>query len=246
MTTASNFAGLIRVTAPTYEPISLGDALLHLRIDASDEDAVTYVTGLLSLARQYCEDFLRRSLMTQTWRLSLKNWPGRDYENWPRFGAFDIDYYYKYNFIRLPMPPLQSVTSVSYRKSDGTTSTMAFANFAVLTGYSYNVEKDFEPGRIVLPYSGVWPPDVLMPGAPIQITYVAGYIPLANDTSPAVGPTFEAWEGYRAVLHAMKLLIAYWYEVRLVGSTGTTEFNYNQPTGEEVTALALLRPHRIF
>ena len=65
---------------------------------------------------------------------------------------------------------------------------MVFANFEVLPGYTYNVLTDFEPGRIVLPYSQIWPPDILMPGAPIQITYVAGYADVATLQSK-----FEGW-----------------------------------------------------
>lgn len=58
---------------PTGEPVSLADAKAWLRIDTSAED--TLVTGLIPAARARVEAATRRLLMTQTWRLSLDDWP---------------------------------------------------------------------------------------------------------------------------------------------------------------------------
>jgi uncharacterized phiE125 gp8 family phage protein len=228
------FAGLVLVTAPVVEPLSLVDAETFLRV-ASDNGGPTdtEITTFITLARQQVETILRRALLTQTWRLSLKNWPGRDYSNVSSL-TLEPDSYYKFNFIKVPLPPLQSVTSVEYMNSDGQTLSMSPANFQVLPGYTYNVLPDFEPGRIVLPFSQIWPTDILMPGAPVQITYVAGYADVA---------TLQAkFEGFSAAIQAMKLIISFWNEERLI----PVEFRRTAvPAGVNFVCEQLLEPYRI-
>jgi uncharacterized phiE125 gp8 family phage protein len=141
-------AGLILklFTAPASEPITTNEAKAHLRIDASDEDNL--ITGYITAARQLCELYARRALVTQTWDLSLEQWPGCDQ-------------------IELPRPPLQSVTSISYIDSNGATSTLASS--------SYIVDTASEPGRVILAYGATWPTVTLRPGPAITVRYVAGY-----------------------------------------------------------------------
>lgn len=199
------YAGLQIVTPPSIEPLQVQDVCSYLRLvpDGGENDAL--VSLLTTTVRKQVETILNRALLTQTWKFSLRNWPGRDYINWPRAFTSEIDQYYKYNYIKVPFPPLQSVTSVTYMRSDGTVGTMVPANFTVVNGFSYNVFNTFEPGRIVLPFAGIWPTDVLMPGAPITVTFVAGYTP----------QTLKNWEGYEATLQAMKLLVSDCWENRI-------------------------------
>jgi hypothetical protein len=94
---------------------------------------------------------------------------------------------------------------------------------------------DFEPGRIVLPYSQIWPTDILMPGAPIRITYVAGYPDLATLQS--------GFEGFGAVIQAMKLLIGFYNENRLL----PLEFRHSAiPAGVKYVVEQVLQPYRIY
>lgn len=137
---------LKRTSAPATEPVTLTEAKAHCRVDISDDD--TLIGTLIQAAREYVEDVVRRSLITQTWRYSLDCWP-------------------KCNEIALPQPPLISVTSVVYYDSDGDSNTFATSE--------YDVDADSEPGRIVLKYGKIWPSEALRPAAPIQITYQAGY-----------------------------------------------------------------------
>lgn len=228
-----NYAGLQLVTAPTAEPLSLQDALDHLRVDQGVDDA--YVTLAITLARQQCETILRRALMTQTWMLSLQNWPGRDYQNWPVSFTSELDIYYKYNYIKIPLPPLQGVTFVKYMNSDGQILCMAFANFTTTVPNGYNVITAFEPGRIVLPFSQIWPTDILMPGAPIQIQFVCGYADLATLQS--------SFEGFASTIHAMKMLISYFYENRVPPAESRKSMI---PAGLQFVVEELLTPYRIY
>lgn len=232
------YAGLQLITPPGSEPLSLTDAEAFLKLESDSGGPVdTLVNALITTARQQCETIMRRALLTQTWKLSLQNFPGRNYQNWPSAQQVtELDLYYKFNHVKLPFPPLQSVTSVNYMDSGGVIHMMvnaAFSGTADITK-SYNVQPDFEPGRIVLPYAGIWPTDVLMPGAPVEITYVAGFADLE---------ALQAWDGFNSVIQAMKMIITFFYENRLT----PLEFRHSAvPAGIKYIVEAILEPYRIF
>lgn len=167
-------------TQVTSEPVSSAEVKLHLRLGSeTTEDSL--LASLISVAREYCEGYTGRGLATQTIEMYLDAFPAED-------------------FIELPKPPLQSVTSVKYKDSAGTETTMTATT-------QYLVDTDSPIGRIVLPYGVTWPSFVPYPMNPIKIKYVAGYY-----TSKPI-PT--------AIKQAMLLLIGHWYENRetvLVGS----------------------------
>ncbi|OPX87737.1 MAG: Phage gp6-like head-tail connector protein [Pelotomaculum sp. PtaB.Bin104] len=144
-------------TQPASEPISLAEAKSHLRVDGTDED--TFIDGLISAAREDCEDFQSRAYITQTWELWLDNWPGSD-------------------CIDIPLPPLQSITSIKYYDTDGTEYTMATVDYFVDTK-SY-------VGRVVLAYGKAWPSTTLRPANGVCIEFVAGYGDAAADLPAAV------------------------------------------------------------
>lgn len=202
---SDTYAGLKLITAPSIEPITIAQAEAYLRLDTDLGGPVdTDIALMITSARRICESTLRRGLLTQTWQLSLKNWPGRDYQNWPSSVNSGFDAYYRYDHIRLPFAAqLQSVVSVQYTDTSGTVFTMPPGNIAG----GYNVDKNFEPGRIVLPFSQIWPTNILLPGAPIQITYACG--------SPDVTTLAATFEGYANTILAMWRLIGYYYENKI-------------------------------
>jgi uncharacterized phiE125 gp8 family phage protein len=73
------------------------------------------------------------------------------------------------DFIKLPFGNLQSVTSVSWKDTDGTETTLT-----ALTDYLVETNGD-GVGRIVLPYGGSWPSGELYPSNPIKIRFVCGW-----------------------------------------------------------------------
>lgn len=205
------FAGLKISVPPTTEPLSLADvnSFLNLQPVGIDTNSDTYLTTIITSVRQHIEvTILRRALLTQTWKLYLRTWPGRSILNFQEYERCD--------YIKLPFPPLQSVT-ISYITSSGATKTVTAVDPPLSTqtqGY-VNVFKDLEPAQIVLPFSGVWPTDILMPGAPITITIVCGYQRL-TDTSPVSGQTILSnWEGFGPTIQAMKMVIADCWENRI-------------------------------
>lgn len=92
----------VQTVAPAAEPLTLAEAKAHLRVDGTDED--TLITALIVAAREQAEAFLRRALITQTWRLDAD-----------RFAAM----------MALAYPPIVSVSSVTYTDIDGNSQTVA-------------------------------------------------------------------------------------------------------------------------
>lgn len=166
------------ITPPAEEPITLQEAKLHLRVDSNDDD--TLITSLITSAREYCEDFLNRALITQTWDLTLDDWPDEDY-------------------IKVPLPPLQSVTSVTYYDTDN--------NATVMDAADYFVDDQSEPGRVHLAYGESWPSTTLRPANGVVVRFVAGYGNAANVP--------------QKIKQAMLMLIGHWYENREASVTGT-------------------------
>ena len=122
----------------------------------SSED--TYLEGLITVARQMVEEYLKRALVEQTWYYHLSNWPNNN------------------DFIYIPLGTLSSVASVTYYDSDG--SSNAFS--AYITDIYSNL------GRVVLDYGETWPTDSLYPSNPITIEYKCGYGDEKTDVPKAI------------------------------------------------------------
>jgi uncharacterized phiE125 gp8 family phage protein len=156
-------------TAPIDGPVEIEEVKSHLRIDSTDEDY--YLQSLINSARNFGEGFQNRAYNTQTWELWLDDFPSDD-------------------FISLPRPPLQSVSSVKYYGTDNTEYTMSSAD--------YFVDSKSEPGRVCLGYGKTWPTTSLRSFNGVCVTYVAGY----------------AGQVPGNIKQAMLLLIGHWYENR--------------------------------
>jgi uncharacterized phiE125 gp8 family phage protein len=157
--------------------------------------------ALITTARETVEAWTRRALFTQTWYLYLDSFPGKDY-------------------IEIPFGNLQSVTSIKYKDTDGTETTMT-----VTTDYLVETNGD-QHGRIVLPYGVSWPSVTLYPSNPITIEFVCGW------TTTALIP--------KSITTAMKFLIAKWYESRGEDIVG------NVTMFEDKTAERLLNTWRLW
>jgi hypothetical protein len=165
--------GLILVTPPAAEPLTLAEAKAHLRIDGTDDDAL--IGDLIAAARQAAEEHTRRALVTQTWRLTLDRFPAKPLPWWDgvRQGA---DVAAAANAIELPRPPLASVTSVTAYDDADTATVMPSAD--------YFVDSDREPGRIVLRSGKTWPTVERVAGG-VEVVFVAGY-GAASDVPEAI------------------------------------------------------------
>jgi uncharacterized phiE125 gp8 family phage protein len=170
---ASTLTGPGLIAPPLIEPISLAELKLHLYVDDTDHDSM--LESILITAREHVENITGRYLLTQTQQYCLSGWPDKDY-------------------IKLPGGNLQSVSSIKWKDTDGTSTTLTLTT-------DYLVERNGAGiGRIVLPYGVSWPSGSLYPSNPITIEYVCGW------TTAALVPY--------AIKAAIKLICADLYEMR--------------------------------
>lgn len=163
---------LTLVTAPAAEPISIDEAKAHARIDVDVDDQL--VEALITTARRTAEALRNEALITQTWKLVLDAFPQGD-------------------TLRIPKPPLQSITHIKYTDEDDNVSTYASG--------SYIVDTDSAPGRVVLRDGESWPGTTLIAANGVEVQFVCGYGDAGGDVP-------------REVRQAMLLLIGHWYENR--------------------------------
>lgn len=160
-------------TAPASEPVTTAEAKAFANVEISSDD--TLIDGYIKAAREYVERVgLARSLMTQTITLKLDMFPETDETP-----------------ILLPQPPVQSVTSISYVDTSGTTQAWSSSR--------YSVDTTSEPCRIVPAWGFSWPGTRYITNA-VTVVYVAGY---AN--AGAVPETIKT---------AIKFLACHWYQNR--------------------------------
>ncbi len=133
------------ITAATALAVSLVEAKLHLRVDASDEDAL--ITTLITAATERAEQETGRAIMPQTWELSLDAFPA---------------------VFELTRIPVASVTSLKYRDVDGVQQTLSDALYELSTA------DDFSAATVAPVYGGTWPTTRDQSNA-VALRYVAGW-----------------------------------------------------------------------
>ena len=156
-------AGITVSTEPTAEPLSLQEVKEYLRVEDSTDERV--VQPLIIAARQFAENYMKRSLMQQTITLFIDALT--DQEEYLHEGmrtAPDLNYYK--NYITLPRSPVQSVTSVKTFDDNDTATTFAATK--------YYVDTTREPARIVLRTGETFPTALRVANA-IEVIYVVGY-----------------------------------------------------------------------
>ncbi len=164
------FSGLTLVVPPAFDPISVADVKAHSRFYAGVEDSL--IAGYIAAATRDCEKICKRAFLPQTWRLALKHFPGRTNGPGLRYTT-GLEVKAKWEYIPIPKPPLVSITSFTYQDTAGVVGNMTQGYGNQVGNYLLDIEP--EPGRLYLPFSGIWPTTILLPGSPIQITYVCGY-----------------------------------------------------------------------
>jgi uncharacterized phiE125 gp8 family phage protein len=161
--------GLTRTVSPGTLAVTLADAKKQCEVADSDTAHDSHITRLIHAATSDVERHTRRALVTQTWRLSLREFPHYSHVNKSR--------------VHLPRPPLQSITSIQYVDDNGNTQT--------LSSSLYQVTADAKPGYIEPAFGESWP--TLRPETveAVSITYLAGYGSEANIPAEFKNVIFE-------------------------------------------------------
>jgi uncharacterized phiE125 gp8 family phage protein len=123
----------------------------------------TYLNTLITAAREHVEEHLWRALITQTWDLYLTSFK---------------------NPIRIPRPPLQSVTHVKYYDTASVQQT--------LSTDVYELDTASEPGFVRLKYGQSWP-TCRGHDDDIVIRFVAGYGDAGSDVPRAIRHAVQLW-----------------------------------------------------
>tara|TARA_R110000744_G_scaffold138706_6_gene249562 strand:+ start:5953 stop:6612 length:660 start_codon:yes stop_codon:yes gene_type:complete len=155
-------AGLNVKTAATTEALTNIQIRDYLRVDQDSELGV--LQQLRKAAREFCEQYTGRVLLTQTLELYLDATDSDD----PLWEGVRIGPYLNFhkNYITLPSTPVVSVTHIKTYDDNDVATTMAASK--------YYVDTVREPARITLRTGETWPSALRVANA-IQIEYVAGY-----------------------------------------------------------------------
>lgn len=148
-----------KITVPaTVEPITLAEARKHLRIEPFgsplEHPDDSYILTLITIAREFCEQYLERALAVQTIQMALDDFPSQS--------------------IPTPLSPTSSITSIIYFDTDNNQQTVATTVYG-LDDYS-------EPNWIVLKAGQRWPL-TNQSANNVKIVMTVGYAP-ANVPSP--------------------------------------------------------------
>lgn len=125
-------------------PVTVDEAVAHLRIDG---DAPDELQSYIAAATEHIQRACGIQLCSASYQLTLDDFPNS-------------------RIIRFPVPPLQSVESVTYHGIDGWQAT--------LDPSSYTVDTATRPGRLMLNTDQVWP--LVNPNAnAVRVNFTAGY-----------------------------------------------------------------------
>src|SRR5215208_5593238 len=135
----------IMTAPPMAEPLSLGEAKLHLRIDGADED--TLISTLIAAARRQVETAAGLVMVTQDWSIFFDRWPASP-------------------IVELALAPIQSIEEVRIYGEDDESSLLDPAH--------YYADTLLRRPRLVLRRDRVWPPPGRVANG-IEIKVRAGY-----------------------------------------------------------------------
>lgn len=186
--------GNVRTSAPAVEPVTADELRTHIRGLTSTMLPDAEADDLIQEARELIEESIGVALITQTWTLSLDNWPLGEERFTEGFSTGSVaDLYARPSTVELPRYPLQSIDSVTTYDEDGDSTAVTVASV-------FDVDTAQVPGRMRLKVGQVWPSALRGTNA-IEVSYVSGYGDAASDV-PA------------ALKRAVKQLAAYLYSQR--------------------------------
>lgn len=158
------------------EPVTLAELKAHCHEDLSDATNDTYMTNLITAAREWCESYTRRSIATQTWSYALESFPIQPY-------------------IYLPRGPVTNVQSIIYININSAFTTLASSNY-IVTGDVESI--------VYLKPNTLWPSTDVAPYN-VFVVYTAGYTTVPQSLKLAIMQLCAFWYEFRlgAVVNAV-------------------------------------------
>jgi uncharacterized phiE125 gp8 family phage protein len=180
---------LTLITPPSVEPLLLTDVKPYLRLDdVTDTSDDSYITSLITVAREYCEEYQHRAYITQTWELAFQKFVIEETDT--------LNNNLQKSIIEIPKGNLQAINSFTYMDTAAVVTTMQ-----PNTDYVVSIRGIL--GRVAPPFGKIFPVCLLYPLDPIVINFTCGY----GDDGTKVP---------QRIKQAMFLLISHWYDNRMV------------------------------
>jgi uncharacterized phiE125 gp8 family phage protein len=141
---------LILVSPPAVEPLTSTEAKARINVGSEVDDAI--MEAYIMASRQSldgADGWLGRALITQTWQAMLDQWS-------TEFADLRIV---------MPLPPIQSISSISYLDPNGVATVVDPASYQLVQG---------QRPYLLPAYGFAWPAVNTRANA-ITITFIAGY-----------------------------------------------------------------------
>jgi len=179
---------------PDRDPVTLEELKANSNITTTADDE--FLATLIQAATDYTEQLTGRILVPRTVDFKCDAFPAWDEAP-----------------IRLPFPPLISITSVKYYDSADTLQTWDASK--------YEIDAKPEYGGLLYPIKGEgWPAERAFRDS-VQIEYIAGYDPLSTTNNADRVP--------RPLKQAIIMLASHLYENREATTVGTNYFIQQAP-----------------
>ena len=171
-------SGVTIVTGESVDVVTTAQIKSNLRISSSDSTHDTQIEICRDASISVAKEYLQKSLMQRTLKLSLDNIPFSD-SVLPNTEGITTGPFleYRQRSVNLPFSPLVSVTHVKTFNDSDNATTMASSRYFVDTASDY--------GRVVLRTGETWD-DMLRVANAIEITYVAGYGSVATSVPAGI------------------------------------------------------------
>lgn len=208
----------VLVTPPAILPVSLAEAKTHLRIEPEAVLEDDLITGLTTAATDHLDGWsgiLGRCLVEQEWR--------QDFDAFARC-------------LPLPLGPVISISSVTWRNAAGQMSTVPTSAYALRTDAG---------GRSLARFDASYSfPVGLHESGAVSVMFKAGYATIPakpEEPGPPVVPAVPAQSTVPAAIKtAILLLVGAWYENREETAIGVSVAGLPN----SVAVNALLAPYR--
>ena len=103
---------LTLVTPPIVEPLILSEVKPYLRLDdLTDTSDDIYIQSIITVAREYCEEYQHRAYITQTWEVAFQRFPIEHTDS--------LNNYQQKSLIEIPKGNLQTINSFTYKDKIG-------------------------------------------------------------------------------------------------------------------------------
>ena len=171
-------SGVTIVTGESVDVVTTAQIKSNLRISSSDSTHDTQIEICRDASISVAKEYLQKSLMQRTLKLSLDNIPFSD-SVLPNTEGITTGPFleYRQRSVNLTFSPLVSVTHVKTFDDSDNATTMASSRYFVDTASDY--------GRVVLRTGETWD-DMLRVANAIEITYVAGYGSVATSVPAGI------------------------------------------------------------